>query len=295
MFEYGYPRAGLGSAGVVQSAADLRKLRELPGDTPPLDRQLDLLRRLGRRIGGQVPLTTTVFHAWSELRNLTAVPPIAHGPPQIGPRDDPRAAALTELLRTDRFAVAAALTAISRTLASFARACLQAGADGIYLATRDDWVDTAANRAALALGPAESVYDALVAEGDRTILAGAAEGWFNVLHHCGAPLRLERHVGDPHVHVLHWADRVAGPTLAEGRHIVEQKLGAEQAGRLALAGGVDNLETLPHGRPEDVAREVHEALAAGQGRPLIIAPGCTYAPAEVSDANIHGMVSAARS
>ena len=295
MYEFGYPRAGLGSAGVVQAASDLGKLREVPGDGPPFDRQLDLLRRLAQRVGGHVPLTTTIFHAWTELRNLTAVPPIAHRPPQIGPSHDPRDAALTELLRADRSAVAAALHTIGRTLAGFARACLDGGADGVYLATRDDWVDTAANRAALRLPETESVYDALVAETDRAILAAASGGWFNVLHVCGQPLRLERHVGDPYVHVLHWADRVTGPSLADGRRIVEHKLGVENARCLALAGGVNNLQTLPHGRPEDVAREVHEALAAGRGRPLIIAPGCTYAPGEVPDENIRAMVSAARS
>jgi uroporphyrinogen decarboxylase len=294
MFEFGYPRAGLGTAGVVQSVADLAKLRELPGDAPPFDRQLDLLRRLAQRIGGHVPMTTTIFHAWMELRNLTAAAPIAHRPPQIGPSHDPRDAALTALLRADRAAVAAALQALSRTLANFARECVKAGADGIYLATRDDWVDTPANAAALSLGPTASAYDALVAETDRTILAGAADGWFNVLHVCGQPLRLERHAGDPHVHVLHWADRVTGPSLADGRRLVEHKLGAAAARRLALAGGLDNLQTLPHGRPQDVAREVREALAAGRDRPLIIAPGCTYAPAEVPDANIRALVAAAR-
>lgn len=294
MFEYGYPRTGLGPSGIVRTTADLARLRPQPGDGPPLDRQLDLLRRLRARLGPDAPLTTTIFHAWVELRNLVAPPRMQHRPPVLDVAGDPRDAALTALLHEDRCAVVTALHTIGHTLADFARACLAAGADGIFLATRDDWVDTPQNRAALLLDDDQSVYDQVVADTDRIILAGAAAGWFNVLHACGRPLNLLRHADNPHVHVLHWADRVAGPTLAEARQALEARRGIEAARRLALAGGVDNLRTLPRGRPEDVAAEVRAACAACAGRPAIIAPGCTYDPRAVPEENIRALRSAVR-
>ena len=279
---------------------DLSKLRELPGDTPPFDRQLEIIRLLAERLGGRVAMTTTIFNAWVVLRRLTQPPSETHGPPTIDLQDDPRDRKLTLWLRGDFSAVALALAAIGRTLANFARACIEAGADGIYLATRDDWVDTPANLSVIASrsdqpsdAPGLSIYDELVAETDRMILSGAAAGWFNVLHLCGRPLCFERHVDNPHVHAIHWADRVTGPSIAAARQVLEAP-GAAAGGPKALACGVNNLRTLPHGTPAEVAAEVRDARAAARGHPLIIAPGCTYDPDAVPDENVHAMVAAAR-
>ena len=41
------------------------------------------------------------------------------------------------------------LDAISKTLSNFARNCIAAGANGIYLSVRDDWVDTQENGSGL--------------------------------------------------------------------------------------------------------------------------------------------------
>lgn len=290
MNEVGYPRAALGRAGVVQSLADLRKLSETPGDGPPFDAQLDLLRRLSGAVGGAVALTTTIFHAWMTLRNLTAPAKDVHRPPVIEARADPRDQLLNSFLREDAAALAAALSAIGRTLANFAQSCVEAGADGVYLATRDDWVDSPDNLAAWsAAGEQGGPYDSLVAPTDRAILAAASEGWFNVLHLCGRPLRFERFAGDAHIHVVHWADRVTGPSLREALPMLDA------AGRGHVpACGVDNLSTLPNGSAEDVAGEVRDALAAANGRPTIITPGCTYDPRAVPAENIHAIVRAAR-
>jgi uroporphyrinogen decarboxylase len=271
--------------------ADLTRLQERPGDGPPFDRQLEIIDRLARQVGGQVPMTTTVFHAWMVLRTLLAPPKDLHRPPVIEVRDDPRDTSLTRFLREDRPAVAAALQAIGRTLANFARACLQAGADGIYLATRDDWVDTPANRETTADA---DVYDELVAETDREILSAAATGWFNVLHLCGRPLRFDRQISHPNIHVIHWADRVTGPAMADACSLLDAAAPSDRQRRPVPAGGVNNLSTLARGRPADVTAEVVNAIAAAGEGPLIVAPGCTYDPDVVPDENIHAMVAAAR-
>jgi uroporphyrinogen-III decarboxylase len=49
-----------------------------------------------------------------------------------------------------------------------------------------------------------------------------------------------------------------------------------------------------NGSEEDVEREVRDALAQAGNRPLIIAPGCTYDPNRVPEANLRAMVRAAR-
>ena len=158
-------------------------------------------------------------------------------------------------------ALARALDSITETLANFARNCLAAGADGIYLSVRDDWVDTPEN--------GSGVYDRLVRERDLRILTAASGGAFNVLHVCGTPLDFARFGGYP-VHAINWADRIGGPPIAD----VAPRL------RPAICCGIDNLGTLISGTPDDVQREVADAVQQAAGGQLSSRPAArsTAAP-----------------
>jgi len=272
MNDNGYPR----DVPVVQSVDDLKKLRVHGADAEPFARQLEVLRGLKAALGGAVLMTTTVFNAWAVLRRLTAPEPETHGPPRLDTSGDPRDEKLSELLAADRSAVADALRKIGESLAAFARACLEAGADGIFLSVRDDWVDTRRNGA--------GTYDELVKPVDLQILEAVREGTFNMLHVCGKAIDFARFANYPHVHALNWADRSAGPSIAYARDRV----------RPAICGGVDNLKTLPEGTPQQCAEQARDALRQAKHRPIIIAPGCTYDPHRVPEANLRAVVSAAR-
>ncbi len=159
---------------------------------------------------------------------------------------------------------------IAESLANFARQCLAAGADGVFLSVRDDWVDSPAN--------GRGTYDRLVQPGDLAILTAVESGTFNMLHVCGKPLEFQRFAGYP-VQVINWADRYAGPSIAEVSNWV----------RPALCAGLDNLETMVSGSPDDCVRQVADALRQAGGRPMLIAPGCTYDPQRVPAANLHAV------
>ncbi len=271
MNDHHYPR---GDVPVVQSVADLRKIKPLPGDAGQFAGQLDLLRELRTRLGDEVFTCTTLFNAWTVLRIWTAPPSDKHGPPRLNGQDQ-RDDVLTRLLHEDRAAVKAAVQAIGRMLAAFARECIAAGATGIFLSVRDDWVDRPAN--------GQGVYDDIVLPADTEILQAAAGAPFNFVHVCGRPLDFERFANYP-VAVINWADRAAGPSVAY----------ACEVARPAIAGGVDNLKTLPEGKPEGCAAEVRDALRQAGNRPILITPGCTYDPHAVPPVNIKAMVAAAR-
>jgi len=130
---------------------------------------------------------------------------------------------MSQLLRDAPEVLARALEVVAQSLANFARRCLAAGADGIFLAVRDDWVDSPEN------GP--ETYRRLVEPGDLAILAAAGAGTFNMLHVCGRPLDFRRFAGYP-VQVINWADRYAGPSIAEVADWVQP----------ALCAGLDNLQ-----------------------------------------------------
>ena len=76
------------------------------------------------------------------------------------------------------------LRAIGQMLAAFARECVAAGATGVFLSVRDDWVDRPAN--------GEGTYDEIAMPADMEILKAVADAPFNVLHVCGRPLDLRR-------------------------------------------------------------------------------------------------------
>jgi len=271
MNDHPYPR---GRVDVIRTVEDLRKVRPLPGDTGGFGGQLEVLRRLRQRLGRDTLACTTVFNAWTVLRQFTAAPSDKHGPPRLDGCDE-RDDVISRLLKEDRPAVKAAVEAISESLAAFARACIETGADGTFLSVRDDWVDRPAN------GP--GTYDELVRPTDLNILAAVAGAKFNVLHTCGRPVNFARFASYP-VQVLNWADRAAGPSIAEVRDRVKP----------AIAAGVDNLNTLPSGTPQDCAAEVRDALRQAGSRPIIITAGCTFDPRGVPPANLHAVVSAAR-
>ena len=215
-------------------------------------------------------MTTTIFNPWSTLRRLMASDSDVHGPPTRGRVADLRDVKLSQFLAEVPDVLAKALDAVTQTLSNFARNCLAAGAQGIYLAVRDDWVDTAENGV--------GVYDRLVRDGDLKILAGAAGGSLNILHVCGRPLDFGRFGRYP-VHALNWADRIGGPPIAA----VASWLGP------AICCGIDNLGTLVSGSPADVEREVADAVQQAAGRPIMIAPGCTFDGHAVGPANLRAI------
>jgi uroporphyrinogen decarboxylase len=182
---------------------------------------------------------------------------------------------LTQFLAEDRRAVARAVQTIGQSLARFAARCLQAGADGVFLSVRDDWVDTQAN------GP--GTYDQVVRDTDLQILKSASTGRFNLLHVCGRAVNFDAFADYP-VHAINWADRSAGPAIAE----VRDRIGP------ALCGGVDNLDLLVNGTPEECAAQVRDAVTQAGDRPILIAPGCTFDPLRVRPRNLIAVCQAAR-
>jgi uroporphyrinogen decarboxylase len=261
------------SNGVVSTAADLERLTVLRGDEDSFGRQLELIGALTRRFRGELLMTTTVFNSWTTLRNMTEPASDVHGPPSLDETRDPRDATLARLWREAPAAFEQALSVITESTANFTRHCLAAGADGIFLSLRDDWVDTPEN------GP--GLYDRLVRPADLQVLAAAAPGRFNMLHVCGQALDFDRFATYP-VHVINWADRYAGPSIAE----------ALPETRAAVCAGLDNLGTMVRGTPDECAAQVADALQQAGERPILIAPGCTFDPKAVPAKNLRAIKNA---
>ena len=269
MDDNGYPRSALPS-GVIRDTEDLERLEVLRGDEDTFGLQLELIDQLVSRYSGQLPMATTIFNSWNVLRSMTAPDPVTHAPPSYTVSANPRDAAMTRLLHEAPAAVERALGVISETLANFASQAIAAGIDGVFLSLRDDRVDSPEN--------GEGVYDRLVRPGDLQILAGARQGSLNLLHVCGKPIDFDRFIDYP-VQMINWADRQAGPAIAD----VFDRMGP------AICAGVDNIDTLSSGSPADCRQEVADALKQAHDRPIMIAPGCTFNPDTVPAENLHAV------
>lgn len=270
MNDNGYPHDGR-----VECVEDLESIGVLRGDEAEFARQLDLIADLKRALGGRVLMATTLFNAWATLRHRVRPPTKVHRPPTMSGSADAPSNKIKEFFIKDAEAVKSALRRIGTSLARFAGRCLDAGADGVFLSVRDDWLESPG-------GPTR-LYDELVRPADMEILDAASDGRFNLLHVCGASVDFRSFAAYP-VHAVNWADRAVGPSISEVRDWI----------RPAICGGVDNLATLAEGTVQDCENEVRDALDQAGGRPILIGPGCTYDPESVPRVNLEAVCRAAR-
>lgn len=221
-------------------------LQPLEPNAGALGRQLATIRRLRAALGPDVPLVMTVFSPLSIVRYLTG---------------DERFLAHLRLYRSE---VDAALQTITATYERFVEEALRAGADGIFFST---------SAAAFSVMP-EAEYREIALRYDLRVLAAASSGWFNILH-LHSPYPMMSLGREYPVQAVNWDDRTSEPSLGEGKR---------QLGR-AVCGGINQWGTLQQGTPAEVRAEAREAIAACDGRGMLLAGGCTY-PLTVPEGNL---------
>jgi uroporphyrinogen decarboxylase len=234
---------------VLKAAADLERIKPLDIGQGPFAEQLEALRLIGRGLAGEAPFIQTVFSP------LAVVGRLANGDLE----------AVRRYMREAPQALHGTLAAVTDTLAAYGRACLEAGASGIFFATVE-WAtyDNATAEQYLEFG---RPYDLRVLEA----VQGAE---MNVLHVC-RPRNMFDLLADYPVHAINWAAGEPGnPTLKEGLSRSER----------AVMGGV-SVATVAQGMPDRVAAEVRQALSETGGRRFLLAPGCSIPP-QTPEANL---------
>jgi len=165
----------------------------------------------------------------------------------------------------------AGLAIIAQTTIEFARACLRAGAHGVFYSTQ-----TASHRC---LNEAE--HRRFGVRYDRMVLdALAGESRFTMLHLHGDDVMFDQTLDYP-ANMVNWHDRHSELDLA----------GAMGRFGGLLAGGVDQAGTLQRGPVEAIQAQVRDAVAQTGGRRLLIAPGCVV-PIATPEAHYRAVVEA---
>ena len=236
----------------VNAASDWKKITPLDITASAYGQHLETIVRVLVDKRADAPVLPTVFSPLTLARKLS------------GDR-------LDQDLRERPQAVVEALEAITDTLVRFVTLCLDEEAAGIFYAI---------NAASYRLHTDEE-YARFGEPYDRRILqAATARARLVIIHAHGDELMFDRLAALPG-HAWNWDDRVAGPSLREGKVKV----------RGAVIGGINQWTTLRDGTPEDVRTDARDAVEQSEGIGLIVGPGCVVPPG-APDENMAALVRA---
>lgn len=229
---------------VVHSRDDWAKIGVLDAfSAEPLKQQLVLLELMKEGLQGEkVYFLQTVFSPLAVAYRLAG-----HSKER-----------LAQAMQQEGRELHAALEAIAETFTNYVKACIDAGASGIFFTP---------TKLASSDVMTEQQYQEYGVPYDLRLLA-AIQGrpGFNLLHLCGDKVFFDRLMKYP-VDAISWDATLPGnPSLREGK---------ERSGKMVV-GGVSHTHTLEKGSPQMVVAEVMRAIQETGGRGFVIAPGCTY-------------------
>lgn len=236
----------------IRSAADWVSLPLLSPGAGALCRELEMCRRVGQLLENAVPFMMTIFSPLTLAQKLAGDQVYEH-------------------MRQAPAQLHRGLQVIRDTVVNYAKACMEAGVPGFFLATQQASHEVLSVEEYREFGLA---YDADVADVIRDVP-------IRMLHVCGNRILLEE-ASRLDVNCLSWAAGGTNPTLAEARRFTDK----------ALAGGL-SLNTLAAGTAQEVTAMVREVRAQETGPGFILAPDCVV-KGPSPDANLTAAVSAAR-
>jgi len=237
-------------------AADVARLRPVDPGTGALGEQLVALRAIRAAVGPDVPIIWTIFAP------LMVMPFLLTGG---------REQALS-IGRAEPSALEQGLDAITETLAGYARACLEAGADGLFYATN---VATAA-----LFTPAECRR--FQRPFDLRILAQVSGAPFNLMHVCGSDVHFDEFHDYP-VTAFSWATVPGNPSLREGH---------ARTGR-AVVGGLPAKPAIAGMTAEALTHRAQASISGTDGRWLLLGPDCSINP-DTPEPLLHAVASVVR-
>ncbi len=227
----------------VSEPADWTRLEVLDPYAGVLGEQLQALGLIAKGLEGQVPFLMTVFTPLSIAARLVQ-----------------SEETFVRHLRESPEEVRHALEVVTETFALYTKACLEAGASGLFYATTS-WATTDS----LTLYE----YNEFARPYDLRVLEAASDAEFNLLHVCRDNNMLAE-LGDYPVHAFNWDARGEGNlSLADGRATLEPR---------AVVGGLPDKNGLVDASPGELAREVRSTTGAMGSRGWMLGTGCTFPP-----------------
>lgn len=240
----------------LAGAAEVARLQPVDPRRGALGEQLAALAAIRAAVGPDTPIIWTIFAPMMVMPSLLA-----------GGREQALAIA-----RAEPKAMDAGLAAIAETLAVYARACVGAGADGLFYATniaRGDGLTTGECRR-------------FQRPHDLRVLGAVAQAPFNLLHVCGPAVHFDEFADYP-VTAFSWALGAGNPSLAE----VHRRTGR------AVVGGLTAKPEIASMSETDIAARAKRAVDEMHGRALLLGPDCSINP-DTPEALLHAAAAVVR-
>jgi uroporphyrinogen decarboxylase len=240
----------------LAGAAEVARLQPVDPRRGALGEQLAALAAIRAAVGPDTPIIWTIFAPMMVMPYVLA-----------GGREQALAIA-----RAEPKAMDAGLAAIAETLAAYARACVEAGADGLFYATNIARGD--------GLTPGECRR--FQRPHDLRVLGAVAQAPFNLLHVCGPAVHFDEFADYP-VTAFSWALGAGNPSLAE----VHRRTGR------AVVGGLPAKPEIASMSETDIAARAKRAVDEMQGRALLLGPDCSINP-DTPEALLHAAAAVVR-
>ena len=240
----------------LAGAADVARLQPVDPRRGALGEQLAALAAIRAALGPDTPIIWTIFAPMMVMPYVLA-----------GGREQALAIA-----RAEPKAMDAGLAAIAETLAAYARACVEAGADGLFYATNLARGD--------GLTPGECRR--FQRPHDLRVLGAVAQAPFNLLHVCGPAVHFDEFADYP-VTAFSWALGAGNPSLAE----VHRRTGR------AVVGGLPAKPEIASMGATDIAARAKRAVDEMRGRALLLGPDCSINP-DTPEALLHAAAAVVR-
>jgi uroporphyrinogen decarboxylase len=219
----------------INSPEDWLKLKPLEPNQGGLEAQLSCLKIICDELSPFVPIIQTVFSPLAQAKNL------------VGGQT------LLVHLRKYPEAVQAGLKIIAESTQRFIEAANKLEISGIFYAIQHANYQLLSKDEYTTFG---RVYDLL-------LLDEVSEKWLNMLHLHGDNIMFDLFSDYP-IQVINWHDRETFPNLIEAQALFPG----------VLCGGLQRIQTMELGSPEQVYSEAHNAIEATNNRRFILGTGC---------------------
>ncbi len=225
---------------VIQEASDWEVLEPLDVNSGEFGLQVRAIELIQKYAHDKVPTMATVFDPSMVADKLSEKP-------------------VTDYMDESPEVLESVLDMITSVMVDFARATLEAGADGIFIATQHS------THASVT----DDQYKRFVYPFDSKLISKLrAKTKFMVMHlHAkeeDEKIRFDKIANTPGLDALNWEDQSADLTLSEGKKL----------SRKTVMGGIDHNGIFRTGTPDEAEEQVLQAVREAGLKQLVIAPGC---------------------
>jgi len=226
------------SMPVVERAKDWLKLEPLEGTAPGFEAELTALSELKRRVGKETRFIVTVFNPLATAMKVSNRKAVEH-------------------LRDDPESTAEGFMTIARSLTTFSKRAVEAGASGIFLAC------SGAEPAMLS----EQEYRRFVKPADVAVLEAVADAPFNLLHVHGTDVYLELFLDYP-ANALNWPAHHSDYSIRKTSTLTDK----------CLVAGIDERGPITKGRMRATISQVNDAISQAPLERFMVGSECTVPP-----------------